>query len=64
MTAPDNCPFHDLDPATTVWVDINGWKYPYSAEIACSDYHVGVAMQSYIDGRLADMYTQILEDQP
>jgi hypothetical protein len=64
VTPPDGCPFHDLDPATTVWVDLDGWKRPYSAELACDNYHLNVAIQPDVDALLAAVDAKTREASP
>lgn len=63
MTTPDDCPFHDLDPAVTVWIDNGSTTNPYSAELACADYHLGQALGAWIDARLVEMSPQTEEQQ-
>lgn len=53
MNAPDGCPFHYLDPTDSVWIDFGGVTLPYSAEVACSDYHFAVALEPVINTGLA-----------
>lgn len=59
--APDDCPFHNLDPTTTVWVDFGGATLPYSPELACDDFHFSVAMQPTVDAALATVHAAIAE---
>lgn len=39
------CPFHDLDPAETVFVDIGRMVLPYSAEHACLLFHESLTIR-------------------
>jgi hypothetical protein len=52
---PDDCPFHNLDPGATVWIDLDGMVLPYSGEVACDNYHLGVALRPVVDAAIARM---------
>jgi hypothetical protein len=42
--APDNCPWHDLDPSETVWIQHRSHSLPYSAALACDNWHIAAAL--------------------
>lgn len=50
---PDVCPFHDLPPAQTVIVREPGLALPFSAEMACGQWHTAQWIRGLLRGAMS-----------
>lgn len=56
------CPFHDLPPEQTVTIRAGGMALPYSAERACSEWHLAQVVAPLFD-RARDACDRWIADQ-